>query len=132
MKRLAASLCLLAFAPLHAAVDDSLAKLTSVGREGQGNEAASAAWKEVVKAGPSALPALLAASGKGNAVADNWLRLAGDAIVDGALREKKPLPLDRGRELPEGHRARRVRRGSWPSISCGRPTRRGRMRSSRR
>ena len=30
---------------------------------GQGNEAASAAWKEVVKAGPSALPAVLAATG---------------------------------------------------------------------
>jgi len=68
--------------------------LAGVGREGAGNEAAGAAWREVVQAGPSALPAVLAATGKGSAVADNWLRLAGDAIVDGALRAKQALPLD--------------------------------------
>ena len=87
------ALLLTAIANLHGAVEDSLKAMAAVEREGRGNEAAGAAWKEVVKAGPSALPALLAASGKGSAVADNWMRLAGDAIVEGALRAKQPLPL---------------------------------------
>ena len=86
-------LLLATLATVRGAVDDSLKTLAAVEREGRGNEAASAAWKDVVKAGPSALPALLAASGKGSAVADNWLRLAGDAIVEAALRAKQPLPL---------------------------------------
>jgi hypothetical protein len=91
MKCLAALLSLLA--PLPAAVDDSLAKLTAVEREGRGNEAASVAWREVVQAGPPALPAVLAAAGKGSAVADNWLRLAGDAIVAEARKTATPIPL---------------------------------------
>ena len=33
------------FTPLHAALDQSLQALAAVGREGQGNEAANAAWK---------------------------------------------------------------------------------------
>ena len=93
MKFLIPTLLLATFVNLHGAVDDSLKTLSAVEREGRGNEAAGAAWKDVVKAGPSALPALLAASGKGSAVADNWLRLAGDAIVEAALRAKQPLPL---------------------------------------
>ncbi len=84
---------LAAFSPLRGGVADSLKSLTAVEREGNGNEAASTAWREVVKAGPSALPALLAAAGKGSTVADNWVRLAGDVIVETALREKAALPL---------------------------------------
>ena len=68
-------------------------KLVKTGREGAGNEEASAAWKQVVAGGPSALPFLLTMTGSGGPVADNWLRLAGDAIVDAALHEKKPVPL---------------------------------------
>src|SRR5687767_13707622 len=76
-----------------AALDDSLSKLTAVSREGEGNEAASIAWKEVVKAGPAALLPILKASGKGNVVADNWLRLAANTIADEAVAAKKTLPL---------------------------------------
>ncbi len=93
MKLLLATFLLVSHSIVRGAAVDSVQVLASVGREGSGNEAASAAWKEVVKAGPAALPAVLAATGKGSAVADNWLRLAGDAIVDGALRAKRPLPL---------------------------------------
>ncbi len=80
-------------APLRAAVEDSVKALAATGREGAGNEAASAAWKNVVREGPRALPALLAATGKSGAVSDNWLRLAGDAITDAARRAEQPLPL---------------------------------------
>ncbi|MEO6742823.1 MAG: hypothetical protein ABIP20_21490 [Chthoniobacteraceae bacterium] len=84
---------LVCIAPLRAALEDSVRELAATGREGAGNEAASAAWKKVVAAGPHALPALLAATGKGGPVADNWLRLAGDAITDAALHAKQPLPV---------------------------------------
>lgn len=78
---------------LHADLGESIKSLASVGREGQGNEAASAAWQQVVAAGPNALPPLLAAAGQGSAVADNWLRVAGNAIVDAAVRDKAPIPV---------------------------------------
>ena len=78
---------------LHAAVDEAVKVLAKVEREGQGNEAAIAAWKEVVAGGPAVLPSVLAATGRGTPMADNWLRLAGDAIVDSALRAKKAVPL---------------------------------------
>ena len=93
MKIVLPFLLLTTLANLHGALDDSLKALTAVEREGRGNEAASTAWKDLVQAGPSALPALLAATGKGSPVADNWLRLAGDVIVDHALRIQQPLPL---------------------------------------
>jgi hypothetical protein len=93
MKRLPILVFIAALTNLHASMEDSLKALSSVDREGRGNEAASAAWKEVVKSGPPALLPVLGATGKGNAVADNWLRLAGDVIVENAQRAKQPLPL---------------------------------------
>ena len=90
---LPAAILLASLAPLHAAVEDSVKALAATGREGSGNEAASAAWKAVVSDGPRALPALLAATGMRGAVADNWLRLAADAITDAALHAKQPLPV---------------------------------------
>ena len=93
MKLVPAILSLALLGSAHGALDDSLKTLIAIGREGAGNEAASAAWQEVVKAGPPAIPALLAAAGKGSPVADNWLRLAGDVIVENATRAKHLLPL---------------------------------------
>ena len=97
---ISAAVVLAFVAPLHAsevivdrAVKHWAKTLVNTGREGAGNEEASAAWTKVVAGGPPALPVLLALTGAGGAVADNWLRLAGDAIVDAALRDKKPLPL---------------------------------------
>lgn len=93
MKLAPAILLLALLGNASGAPDDSLKTLTAIGREGAGNEAATTAWQDVVKAGPAALPALLAAAGKGSTVADNWLRLAGDVIVANALQGKQPLPL---------------------------------------
>jgi hypothetical protein len=76
-----------------ASLDQSVQKLTAVGREGLGNEAAGEAWKDVVKSGPAALPAILEATGKGDGVSDNWLRLAANTIVDRALAAKVALPM---------------------------------------
>ena len=81
------------FMPLHGTLDQSLQALSAVGREGQGNEMASSAWKEVVASGPSCLPELLAATGKGSSVADNWLRVAGETIVSNARQQNRALPV---------------------------------------
>ena len=85
----------IAATPLYAAnTADALIKtLASVGREGAGNEQASAAWKAAVALGPDALGAVLSQTGTGSPVADNWLRLAGNTIVDHALKSGNPLPL---------------------------------------
>lgn len=93
MRLLLASVLLVSIANLHGGVEESLAALAAVGREGRGNEAAKSAWKDVVDAGPTALPAVLGAVGRGSAVADNWLRLAADAILDRAQRGGKPVPV---------------------------------------
>ncbi|HTU90328.1 MAG TPA: hypothetical protein VMF69_09660 [Gemmataceae bacterium] len=71
---------------------EALARLKAVGREGAGNEAAARAWKDVVRQGPTALPALLQAMD--DAASANWLRTAGDAIVERALAAGKPLPAE--------------------------------------
>ncbi len=85
----------LASIPLRAAdsAEVLIKTLASVGREGEGNERASAAWKSAVALGPKAISAVLAQTGTGSPVADNWLRLAGNAIVDDSLKSGKPLPL---------------------------------------
>jgi hypothetical protein len=73
---------------------NGLEQLKSVGREGAGNEAAARAWKNVVRQGTAALPALLNAMDGANAASSNWLRTAGDAIVERALASRQPLPVE--------------------------------------
>jgi hypothetical protein len=74
-------------------VQEDIRSLTQVGPEGAGNDKASEAWKNVAQAGPGALALLLGQTGKTGAVADNWLRLAGNVIVDRALKSGASLPL---------------------------------------
>lgn len=73
---------------------EALAQLKAVGREGAGNKAAARAWKDVVRQGPRALPAILRAMNDSDATAANWLRTAGDAITERALAAGKPLPAE--------------------------------------
>jgi hypothetical protein len=72
---------------------EALAKLKSVGREGAGNEAVARAWKEVVRLGPEALPAVLVAMDDADVTCTNILRTAVDAIAERALAGKQPLPV---------------------------------------
>jgi hypothetical protein len=77
-----------------AELDGALAKLKSIGREGLGNAEASAAWKQVIDAGASALiPALTAFDGASPTTA-NWLRNAVDAIAETELNSGRKLPVD--------------------------------------
>jgi hypothetical protein len=89
------SFLLLGTLPGFSAADlrEDIQRLAEVGPEGRGNEAASEAWKNVAGAGPSALAMVLRQTGKSGAVADNWLRLAANVVVDRALKSGGKLPL---------------------------------------
>ena len=67
--------------------------LRAVGPEGQGNAAASVAWKKLAAGNaPRSLP-LLAAMDGANDYALNWLRAAVDAVAGRELAAGHPLPL---------------------------------------
>jgi len=87
-------LFLLLAAPLRGDTPSALTRLKAVGREGAGNAAAAQAWKEVVRGGPSTLPAILAAMDDADATSANWLRAAVDAIAERTLAAGKPLPAE--------------------------------------
>src|SRR5689334_20049644 len=59
-----------------------VARIRAVGGEGAGNAEAAAAWKELVRLGPGALPEVLAALDDAGPVAANWLRAAVDAVAE--------------------------------------------------
>jgi hypothetical protein len=83
---LAAALCApFSVACADPALETALAKVRAVDREGQGNEAASAAWQVIAQAQPGALPEVLAGMKGANPLAENWLRAAVSAIADRAL-----------------------------------------------
>jgi hypothetical protein len=68
-------------------------RLNAVGPEGAGNPDAAAAWAELSRLGPDALPQLLAALDNTSPTAANWLRSAIDAITERERRASRPLPV---------------------------------------
>lgn len=70
-----------------------LTEIRKVGPEGQGNEAASVAWKKVAAGEPQDLAGIVKGLDGANPLAENWLRAAADVIADRALAIKQPLPL---------------------------------------
>jgi hypothetical protein len=72
----------------------ALGTIKAVGKEGEGNDAAAAAWKSLTKEGqPALLPTLTAFQGA-NATAGNWLRSAVDAIVEAEAKADRKLSAD--------------------------------------
>ena len=67
--------------------------IRAVGPEGQGNAAASAAWKNLSAGNASTLLPLLGAMDGANDYALNWLRAAVDAVAGRELAAGRPLPL---------------------------------------
>lgn len=92
------TLALLLFATAAPAADppanvaDALKAITSVSKEGTGNEAAAAGWKVVTSAGGEALIPTLTAFDGASPTAANWLRSAVDAIVEKETKAGKKLP----------------------------------------
>jgi hypothetical protein len=71
-----------------------LKALLAIGKEGDGNPQAAAAWKQLVQTGPLAIPDLLAAFDDTKPVANNWLRTACDAIGERELQAGRPLAAE--------------------------------------
>lgn len=92
------TLAMLLFATAAPAADppanvaDALKAITSVSKEGTGNEAAAAGWKVVTAAGGEALIPTLTAFDAANPTSANWLRSAVDAIVEKETKAGKKLP----------------------------------------
>lgn len=118
MKRLqlafVASLALLGSSSfvLAAGLSESIEVLRSVGPEGQGNVAASAAWDVVSRADAQSLPDLLAAMDGANELAINWLRSAVETVADRARSKGQSLPIGALEKFVRDHkhhpRARRL------------------------
>jgi hypothetical protein len=71
----------------------ALETIRAIGPEGQGNAAASAAWKELGGGSASMLVPILEGMNGANDYSLNWLRSAFDAIVSRELQHGKQLPL---------------------------------------
>jgi len=79
-----------------AAETDALLKtIKSVKREGVGAAEAGKAWAELVKQGPDALPAILAAYDGADATAANYLRTAAEAIAQRGLNASQTLHAEK-------------------------------------
>ena len=93
-------------------IAETLKTIRAVGPEGQGNVAASAAWRKLAGGNVTNLLPMLEAMNGANDFALNWLRAAVDAIAGREMSAGKPLPLaDLGKFLLDtGHspRARRL------------------------
>lgn len=79
--------------PVSAEIDEALHTLRQVGREGQGNAAASPAWRRVAQAKPEELVSVLQAMDDANPFAVNWLRAAVETIAARTVAGGHPLPL---------------------------------------
>lgn len=78
---------------LAATLQESIQTIRSVGPEGQGNSAASAAWQALAQAEIKSLPALLAGMDGANDLALNWLRAAVEAVAARAVSKGEALPV---------------------------------------
>lgn len=75
-----------------ASVSGALNSIRAVGPEGQGNPAASTAWKTLSAAGAEALLPTLKAMNGANDLAVNWLRSAVEVIASKELEAGRKLP----------------------------------------
>jgi hypothetical protein len=66
---------------------DLLARIKRAGPRAENAADVRAAWDQLVRQGPSALPAILEAMDTPDTVAANWLRTAFDRIADKSLRD---------------------------------------------
>jgi len=96
--RLAAILCLFVTSTASAAnlaeTQKLLNRIKAVAKEGDGNQDAQAAWKELVAQGGDALFPTLTALDDASPVAANWLRSAVNALVEKEKAAGKKLPAD--------------------------------------
>ncbi len=84
-------------APLSAADEDVgplLLKLHAVAAKGVGNREAAVAWRKLVKADVSQLPAILEGLDAAEPLAANWIRGVVDTIAEAEMKKNGTLPLE--------------------------------------
>ena len=84
-------------APLSSSAEDVgplLLKLHAVAAKGVGNQEAAVAWRELVKADVSQLPAILEGLDAADPLAANWIRGAVDTIAEAEMKKNGTLPLE--------------------------------------
>lgn len=115
-------------APLPTALEAAVRELRAVTVEGQGNVAASGAWKAVAGAPLSSLPSLLEAMDGANDYALNWLRSAVETVEQRGRLAGGAVPVD-GLEafLRETRHHPRARRLAYELIQRAEPQRAARM-----
>lgn len=76
-----------------ATLQQPIDQIRAVAKEGEGNEKATAAWRQLTQADPSTLPEILAGMNGANPLAENWLRAAIGVMADQAIAAGKlPIP----------------------------------------
>ena len=75
-------------------LQESLASLSAVDKEGQGHAAAQEAMRGLCSAKAADLPAILSALDHASPLGANWIRNAFETVADRELRQKHPLPVD--------------------------------------
>lgn len=77
-------------------LQDAIGIIKAIGKEGQGNESAMEAWKELSSSEMTQLPDIIRGLNNASPLAGNWLRLASDAIVSRAKVsvEKDDFPAE--------------------------------------
>ena len=119
---LALALFVTSSAPAAPTLTESLSAIRAVGPEGQGNTAASAAWKTLAAQDATHLPAILAGMDDANELALNWLRSAVETIVSREQAAARPLPVSALRTfLQDTRHAPRARRLAYELITRAEP-----------
>jgi hypothetical protein len=77
---------------LASSLDESLAALSSVDKDGKGHAEAQKAMRELSHASAADLPVLLAALDHATPLGANWIRNAFESVADRELVQKHPLP----------------------------------------
>jgi hypothetical protein len=78
---------------LKTPLEESLASLSTVDKEGQGHAAAQQAMRCLSTAKAADLPAILTALDRASPLGANWIRNAFETVSDRELRQKHPLPV---------------------------------------
>lgn len=103
---------------LGAGLAEPINTIREVGPEGRGNAEASRAWKELAAAKAEALPELLAGMNGANALAQNWLTAAVEAVASRQLASGGTLPIGQlGQFLFETRNDARGRRLAYDLIA---------------
>lgn len=76
-----------------ASIEESLDAFGAIGSEGEGNETAAMAWRDLVEAGPAILLPTLQAMDGASPLARNWMRAAVETVFAEAREAGEEIPL---------------------------------------